>query len=292
TKDLPRGTAVWHPGGSMASHYAIHCKLNNLAILTSHEPVIGEQLVPTSELPPLSLDSVLQGIGAGMSIALDMARGTASSSTALLLLALHNSMAFSGDDGFWFGAGAAVMQRLGTAALLGEARHATKRERLDRELVFEHAFGNPFAARRKLYRAQWMFTHYPWSQPSSYGGERWRVCGDALLALDEALRQFVRNPQGEHFTALSVAYNGAVNQAHNGGWWLNKFTDELTMDKAATGHPEIAARAIPVIGALRKVAPSSIDYALACYRVAQPIVVPYGEQLPLVKPLANAYAPL
>lgn len=279
--DFEPNTVVWHPGGSMLSHYAVHCVLNKVPLLISRRPQIGETLEPTSQKPPITLESVLQGIGAGT--VLDL-QDTDSRRPAVgaLLFGLHNVSAFSGNDGFWLGAAAAIMHRLGGVALIGEARHASDRKKLGRESIYSYGLDNPFLTRRRLRRAQWLFHNYGWS--NSFGGEAWAKCGTALLELDEAIRLFVQDPSHDQYTCLGSALNQAVNQAHNGGWWLNKFTDEILMDYAAQGHPRAAMAALTTLGTLTQIPKNEITQALLKWKSTRAIPVPEPELLSFVRP--------
>jgi hypothetical protein len=50
-KHVDRDAVVYHPNGCLASHYAIHAILNEVPVLVSREPSVGEQLEVTSEFP-------------------------------------------------------------------------------------------------------------------------------------------------------------------------------------------------------------------------------------------------
>lgn len=272
TRKFKPGIVVWHPGGSLGSHYAIHCVMNNIPIIISKKPKPGDQLKPTKERKPVELDSVLRGIGAGTAVDLSLTKNR-SLAVAALVSILHNTTAFSGSEGFWIGAGAALMQRLGAIALLGEARHANKPiygapERND---VYDTHANEPFKGRRRVRRAMWMFENYPWT--SNYGGRKWTLCGDALLELDDAIREFVNNPTTYALTDLVVNYNSAVNQAHNAGWWLNKFFygDLDVMNLAAYGDPRPIMEAVPVLAKLHYVDDSSINEMLAMWGATRSI---------------------
>lgn len=276
TAQLTPGTVVWHPGGSMASHYAIHCKLHNIPILTSAEPTVGQTITPTKQLPPVDYDSVVGGIGAGMSVGMSV--GETSPAVSLLLTGLHNQTAFSGNDGYWLGVACALMQRLGTAGLLGEARHGlSQRLGCDRDNIYQDAFNRPFTARRNMRRAVWLFGNYVWR--SGYGGKAWYVCGQALIELDEAMRQFVHQPDKAHYTQLVSSLNTAVNVAHNGGWWLNKFCGEDLLNMAVQGHPHVQTNTMPLLNTLRNLDDEKIEEAVSMYKVAREITIPERGQI-------------
>lgn len=269
-KSFEPGTAVWHPGGSMLSHYAVHSVLNHIPILISRQPVVGEQLEPTTKKPPVDMQSVLAGIGAATALPMAGQNFSRAGAVAAMLTGLHNLTAFTGHDGFWLGAGSVIMQRLGAVALIGEARHASNRKGQDRDQIYNEGLVDPFITRRRLHRAQWMFRNFPWR--GGYGGNAWANCGGALLGLDETIRKFVQNPDTTNYTLLGNSLNNAVNQAHNGGWWLNKFCGTDLMDQAAKGDPRSVVSGIGVLGNLSKVPNDEIQSALAKWTVTRPVV--------------------
>lgn len=248
TAQFQTNTAVWHPGGSLASHYAVHCVLHNIPILISKRPRIGDKLVPDTSRQPINYDAVLDGIGAGSVLSLTE-HNLRRPAVAAMLTGLHNLAAFSGDDGFWLGASAVLMHRLGSVALLGEARHASNSRLMDRDQIYDAGLNTIFQTRRGLRRAQWLFTNYPWGG-RSYGGKAWVACGDALLNLDQTIRLFVRTPNESGYKKMVASLNEAVNQAHNGGWWLNKFCEEELMNQAAGGDPRAVADGLNVLAEL------------------------------------------
>lgn len=280
TKKFDADTVVWHPGGSMASHYAVHCVLNSIPIIITRRPRIGDQLQPTATKEPVTMQSVINGIGAGM--ALDLAnKENRHPAVAAMLVGLHNLSAFSGNDGFWLGAGAAIMHRFGTAAMIGEARHAGNRSGMSREGIYDVMLKEPFRARRRIKRSQFMFENYKWS--GSYGGPAWASCGNALLDLDIAIREFMLDPIESNYKDLGDKLNMAVNQAHNGGWWLNKFTGTDMMDQAANGDPRAAVAGIVALYALSQTKVKAIEESVQYWRATRAIgEIPSADQ-PLVK---------
>jgi hypothetical protein len=52
----------------------------------------------------------------------------------------------------------------------------------------------------------------------------------SLAPLLNALQVLAKEPTIERANELLAALNVAVNQAHNGGWWLNKFTESNAPD--------------------------------------------------------------
>ncbi|MBI2756168.1 MAG: hypothetical protein HYX52_05600 [Chloroflexi bacterium] len=243
-RTFDKGTVVYHPGGSLASHYAVHCVLNKVPILITEKPEIGALLEPRGDdRMPLNANAVARGIAAGT--AYQLPRKKSHNVVAAVVLALHNVNAMEGDDGFWIGAAAALMQRLGAAAALGELRHRRKKMGTDRDFVYDKAFLDPFRARRGLSGALYGFLHWNWTR--AFGGMAWANCTQATINLDNAIRDVVRDGSETSVAELVGRLNTCVNMAHNSGWWLNKYTTTLVMEQAADGHPQAAIDAVPVL---------------------------------------------
>src|SRR5258705_5105535 len=71
--------------------------------------------------------------------------------------------------------------------------------------------------------------HYGWGdgpangEKTGFGGLKWAECGAALVPLFNTIHDVLVAPTVESAQAMVSALNIAINQAHNGGWWLNKF---------------------------------------------------------------------
>lgn len=131
--DLPRGTAVYHPGGNMSSHYAVHCAINKVPILCARKPVVGEVLVPDDSAPILTEEGAAE-IALLMPHAyklvadsLKCVEGSAKFSdyVKLGIGALHASTAWGSDHHLLKlrAVGAAAILLAAPSACLGEMRH-------------------------------------------------------------------------------------------------------------------------------------------------------------------------
>ena len=242
-KTLSRGTVVCRVGGSLISHYGVHCLYNNIPVLTTRRPQIGEWLEPINEksVEP-DLGAFRTGLAAGV-LAPIHDTGEASDHIKVLLVALHNAGALSGQSAFWLGYSVSIMMRVGMAASHGEARHAdSSRKYLGRDQIYGMSFKDFFGTRRMLGAAQYDFLYYKhW--PSSYGGKKWGMCTQAVIELDLAVRLFLIEPTKETLATVVSKLNNAVNQAHNGGWWLDKFIEKARFDQAAKQSLYMIARA-------------------------------------------------
>ena len=228
---LPAGAVVYHGGGTLVSHYSVHCLINKIPVVTSHRPRVGERLLQTAVLAQPSVEAVRRGLGVGAWMDLRyFSECSARHCTYAMLTILHNAPVMTGEYGVWLGMAAAVMLRVGMAASHGEARHARKPETC-REDVYLASLGSFLASRTQLGLVQWLFLNHKWR--SSFGGPAWAKCTNSLLVLDAAARALLNMPSPEAVTVLTTALNQAVNQAHNGGWWLDKFVPLNAFEQAS-----------------------------------------------------------
>lgn len=230
---LAPGTVVWHPGGSLTDHYSVHCRESGVPILITFKPTVGQVLEPITKLDP-DPEAVLKG-----ALAADSVKWTDLPAAArLMLLSLHNSQAMAGVHGAWIGAATVIMLKLGSLALRGEARHY-KRIKLgqhvpDRSAIYRRYQHHSIRFHRAgLRRYANLFKFGEWG--GSFGGLRWATCAFALKPLFDALMELARTPNPVTVSELVKALNVAVNQAHNGGWWLNKFINQQAFVQAQSG---------------------------------------------------------
>lgn len=248
------GIVVYHPGGTPVDHYSVHCRENGVPIVTSFEPHVGEVLQPTGKVEDLDPDAVIEGLATGDLCDTgengDMGR-MYGYWTALALLANHSSGVLRGKDAFWIGVGAAALIKLGSSALNGESRHA---HNLPGKWGKPDIYGFYGKKRLSFHRARLsrvtQLLHYgfgPVDVSHGFGGPKWSLCGAALCPMFNAIRNLVLEPTSSHASDLLTAMNIAINQAHNGGWWLNKFVDGSAFKYIPEGRPEWAIMAAPAI---------------------------------------------
>ena len=247
-KALKPGTVVVKLGGTLISHYGVHCLYNNVACFTSRRPSIGEVLDVVSVSPTPNPEAVIKGLGYGALVPVYMSTPTIQTKPTdlaiqpaliAMMAALHNAGAMSGDSGFWIGYSAAMMMRAGMAGSHGEARHKLNGMANQRTFVYKLALKDFLGSRNTLGTAQWMFENLKWS--SSYGGPAWARCTQSIIDLDNAVLGLLNAPTTANVAAVVSCLNVAVNQAHNGGWWLNKFITQGWFDKTAAQSLESLA---------------------------------------------------
>ena len=228
-----KGVVVWHPGGAMTDHFSIHAFSHKIPIIFGPKPEVGQVLEPIEghdrEFDP---DDMLLGLIAGEKFKLSL-KGTDGSGTdnteeavCALLVALHNATACTGEGSKWIGFGAAIMLRLGVTALRGEARHLGlgNGPKAMRQTIYKASLPHTLSRHRAgVNRLVNIFRYGNWRDGGSFGGIKWAACGAATVGLFNAVRDLARDPSEKTAAALVRSLNTAVNQAHNGGWWLNKF---------------------------------------------------------------------
>lgn len=228
-QNIKEGTVVYHIGGTLISHYGVHCMYNNIPILTSRIPEIGDIIVATPAVKKPNPDDVIKGLMIGSSMKVTYI-STPNLIKSMLVIA-HNAGAMGGRNGMWLGVAAMIMMRAGMAASHGEARHA-KDTASSRGEIYKCSFEDFFASREELGKAQWLFLNHNWPS-GSFGGKAWAACTKAIIELDQRMRELITNKTDEAVSALVTKLNEAINQAHNGGWWLNKFVHQRSFDGAA-----------------------------------------------------------
>lgn len=242
TADLPLGTVAVHVGGSLVSHYGVHCYLNRIPIMTSRIPKIGETLVPTEKVGEVDHGAVLLGLGAAVRLPLwhlhppkkesELERSLSTTEAVrVMLYGLHNAKALVGRDAFWAGLSAGLMVRLGMMASHGEARHGEGGGGGTREYVFDLVKEDFFKSRAHLGHANFVFKKI--KKDGGVGGPRWVECTDSIIALDKAIRWYILSPDQGWFKVMMAGLNTAINKAHNNGWWMNKFCDQSSFDSAS-----------------------------------------------------------
>lgn len=254
-KSAPKGTAIWHPGGSPIDHFSIHARSMGIPVIYSTEPKVGDELIPINKTPMMDPQAVLKGLVIGEKIPLSVG-DQAASAAALLLVCLHNSSRFDGDQGKWLGIGASLLIRLGATALAGEARHfgpfCAKKGMRDRSLVYKERMGFTLSQHRsRLVRLVNLFRYGAWG--GSVGGPKWAHCGVSVVDFVNATREFVLQPNDDTLGGLIRAYNVAVNQAHNGGWWFNKFISTDAFTEIPDNNPHWVLQATRSIELARKI---------------------------------------
>lgn len=246
-----KGVVVYHPGGSMASHYGVHCVLNGIPYVSTTPPEVGSTLVQISDDGNPHPEALLQGLQYGLAKETTFTPVFDWGRRALFaIFMLHNYPIEHGEEASWMlGMGAGWLWKLMTAACLGEFRHVRKyprpgetfpahipwfasKGRVHRESVFDAAL--PVAGEdllSPLVDATDDFLRREW--PGGYGGLTWGRSGLLTLRFWDEIQALRAAPTVETAKSLVVKLNTLVHAAHNGGLLLDKFASHHDMDLIA-----------------------------------------------------------
>lgn len=227
------GTVVYHPNGSMASHYAIHAVLAKVPVLITREPKVGETLKPNqSQTLEPNLRDFMAGYVFGTSGEITMKEAAYA-----MLAGLHHTSVWLGRHDVLLGLAIGCAWRLTVTAGLGEARHVLSRRRRhhkkDRNTVYTDVWNKTDkpATRRKFRTAIQGFLDRDYDD--GFGGESWYRFTQWAVKMHNAL--LAGNIKG------SLNYlNQLVHSAHNNGWGFDKFLNQSDLQTTAD-NPVYAA---------------------------------------------------
>ena len=238
-----RQLIVYHEGGNQGSHFAVHCRLNGIPYVASFKPTIGQQIEPTSdEQSEFDLHALMSGINTGSET-----QCTFEDAVNLMLTGLHTFGTNKGASrDFQAGVGAMACLRLGAAACLGEYRHHQKGGGLlPRRQIFHAVWKDFFHHQKRMTIATRSFKNTHWKP--GYGGYKWGQCAEGNVHLWLEILEFMKDPSQLRAKYIMTAFNRAVNEAHNGGWLFNKFTNSSLLDEAGSGNPRAFVRSVPAL---------------------------------------------
>lgn len=258
------GVVIHHPGGGMASHYAVqaierskHLPVPFAVWLKPEAPAIGSVIEQTSNAPAPLEEQHYKELAALIGFAVTnmvLDKEQRSDAIHLGVAALHAS-SFWGPERHLLAlraAGVTYMMRFASAAILGELRHwhgpgPGKSGKLRKTELFENPLATASMSRDQIYEkafhlhmkhiAPRMATSYAdfmaagWG--SSYGGKKWAECTKQTAKLFQATSAFLITPNASTWTEVMSAWNFVVNCFHNTGKLLNKFLSTEIFDVLA-----------------------------------------------------------
>lgn len=229
------GAVVYHPGGSPVDHWYVHARSYGIPVITTRPIVIGDVLEKVTGLVPLDPMAVLKGVIAADKV--ELTRSKLTDAVYGILIGLHYSSLLEGEGGKMVGMAAGIMLRAGSLALLGEGRHLGRpMNKPNRDTIYIKYLNRSVSFHQRwLPRNHYVFRYGKWTG-GGFGGKKWAQCALALDPLFRAVGELARNPTQESVGSLIRALNVAVNQAHNGGFWLNKFIDTTAMNAIPAGY--------------------------------------------------------
>jgi hypothetical protein len=237
------GVVVDHSGGALTSHYGVHAILNKVPVLTSRIPVVGETLEKMDDTAKPDFMAVIAGIVDSLQVPYH--EDVAAKRVTAMIYSTQYFSGMQGKEAYYVGYGIGTMLSYGMAACGGEYRHNPnnpKKKHYARNTVYKRATQNFLKYRVTLAKWARSFALDPWS--GSYGGLKWYDCADAVIQLDTETRKFLRTPSDETFKSTMMAMNRAINCAHNGGWWFNKFVQDSVFNQINAEHLPTIVKAV------------------------------------------------
>lgn len=257
-KTFKPGTVVYHPGGTLASHYAVHAFLSGIPVLISREPVVGETLEPNTTTPEPDISKLRSGFFVGCtSKKIDTAQAV-----YVMLSGCHSTTKWLGRCDFLLGLAMGCTYRLLVTACLGEFRH---RDRGNEAVAGAGHNSGCVPTRETIYRTAWNKTLWSTSREkylaalNSFDKESWRgSLGGPKWFLLSRWAGVMFNSLLDGDIKQSLEYlNKAVNSVHNGGWTFNKFADDSAMNMAANNPLYAVLKIAPVLYDMSKIKFSS-----------------------------------
>jgi hypothetical protein len=259
-----KGDVVYHPKGSMSSHYAVHAKINSAPVITTAKPRIGQVFRKNLNRKPRVTSAHRLRLARLISQFLMGRVEDPQHCLSISMAALHNYAAWDlsrETDRRALALGIASIGKVACALLAGEMRHWTSNgpgayhvyNVLPRELRSIKKRGGRYKDRKQIYDtflkrsiryclpSLWPLTEgfelNGWG--SSFGGLKWAECGKTTISFFITLADFLASRTTEDLVVLCKQYNMLVNMVHNGGKFFNKLISERVMDTIAE---------LPVVG--------------------------------------------
>lgn len=222
------GTVVDHSGGSLTTHYGVHAMLNGVPCITSRPVVVGETLEQVTEKVSHNYNMFLHGLMRSLRTVYSASKKAAARRrvTSMIFATQYYSL-LDGDNTYYIGNAVGSMLSLGIAACGGEYRHHKNSGEMSgksRDYIYAELTKDYLKARSEHPKYADSFANDEWG--SSYGGAKWYDCADAVIQLEAQVLKFLRKQTDEGFNNIMMAMNRAINCAHNGGWWFNKYISQ------------------------------------------------------------------
>ncbi len=258
-KEFAPGTVVWGKGHGLGSHAAVHCVINNVPFIVSHEPQVGDLIEASEAKPTALLDADIQR-GSGIAAAFKGKDHEGVNNIVKLGVGLlHNwaRLQYSDSAGTVLGITLGSILRGTAMAVVGEMRHhrhsgrhktlktLRKQERYE---IYEHLdiFAKALPDTLELACKEFNSKSFGFG----YGGPLWANAAVSSLDLMAAISQ------KDWMEALGIC-NRIVNMSHNGGYLLNKFVEDSSLNEAAFNPGFFLASCIKTLFAVQEIALAS-----------------------------------
>ena len=270
------GVVVYHPGGSLTSHFGVHAVLNSIPYITTYTPLIGDTLKPEGSAPWgasefRDLSRMLMSLLYSQPPTPSHAHHEFHSLGKFGFSTLHASgyllQSSSHTSRVTLAHGIAAAIRVFLALGYAETRHLPERGHFQQHdeigdcLDWDDAASFIHGSREDVFRAGYRHTvtdmaHYAtwaiaaftpefWRGEKGFGGAKWQECAAASRDMLWAAIDFTRDPSAERFGNMMTVFNRLVTLAHNNGWWLNKIMEQHQGDLYAA-NPQ-AGMIAPVV---------------------------------------------
>lgn len=233
-KTLPANTAIYHPGGDLASHVAVHAVLAGHAVCCDFRPTIGQVLKQEVKTKTPNVEKMKTGFYIGATCNIDYPNAVFA-----MLAGCHQTAIWQGEVDYLLGFAMGCAYRLTVTASLGEFRHQPGRKRkASRNAVYTKVWKKVLtnATRTRILKALYSFSNDNW--PSSFGGKKW------FEFLQFSCKMYNALIDGNAKDAL-MYLNQTVHAAHNGGWAFNKFVSGDQLDECAKCPVKTMVRCAP-----------------------------------------------
>jgi hypothetical protein len=290
--DGAEGVVVWGKGHTLGSHAALHCLAHSIPFVTSFEPTVGAILAPSGAEAPDG-NAFVEGVGWGLHCNLNA--GSLRQHSMMILYGLHFAPVLTGQNAFWIGAASAAMLRIGLACGNGECAQQAPGSPCGAVgyqpagLIHNASSLKEMLAFMPKMEAGFFLNGLDGNwvpQMSGIGGWNWGRCIYSLFALNNAMHDAVVAWQGNDTAAFQAAVkrvigslNKAVDQAHNGAWWLNRYgVQPQDFAHATAGGWQCAFEAAPLLYAVEQQRGSHQwqEHALAYAKWDVPVPDPFA----------------
>lgn len=271
-ENAPAGTVVYQPGGTLASHYAVHGVINKIPVICSFEPKIGQTLDPKMLLEDDEEVNEQKPEYAKLAklISKRFEQYPATWTYSEQCPAMQESIKALHSQGKWQTlehndkTAKGIVDAIMFAALagIGECRHANVGVEWDYDKtdwsvctsecikVIAKATGAYTKAlgRSSVYETVIKYISKenvgPWLEStmkdfsdlqwsSAYGGKKWYKCMEAAKKLLHRVNTFTDEPTEDNWKPCVSQWNKLVHMSHNGGHLFNKWG--VNMDNPFAG---------------------------------------------------------
>ena len=220
-ENAPIGTVAYAPGGTLASHAAVHCICKNVPYVTSKKPEIGEVLKAPTKIENIFNVNEFKG---ALGVVWKMDANELSKYLLLAVCLFHQYSAWrlSPKSSCYLGFVAGIMFRSTQMFVCGEHRHYGGKK-CDRKTAWEKGLYSsvnelPIIYNHFMEKTRW---------GSGFGGKKWAN----ITKL--AIKTYNCFSTVENTSELVSSLNKLVNAVHNGAKLFTKAITETELDAAA-----------------------------------------------------------